>query len=89
MPFFYLVNSLVEIENCKGQRKTTQVKEIISNVFRSCILLAPNELVNIFYFFSVKLGPDYETQEKTGIGLEIISHAVAKLCGKSLKEIRD
>jgi len=42
----------------------------------------------MFYFFCVKLGPDYETHE-TGIGLELLSNAVAKACGKSVKEIRD
>eukprot|EP00347_Sterkiella_histriomuscorum_P013388 403364898 len=75
-------------EQCKGRRSTICIKEIISNVFRSCILLAPEELVDIFYFFAVKLGPDYETNE-TGIGLELLSNAVAKACGKSVKQIRE
>lgn len=60
----------------------------MSNVFRSAIVNRPTELADIFYFFIVKLAPDYEALE-TGIGHEISVKAVAKACGKLPKEIRD
>lgn len=60
------------------------IKEIMANLFRSTILLSPTEMPDLFYFFCVKLGPDYEAPE-TGIGIELLSNAVAKACGKSLK----
>ncbi|CDW77798.1 dna ligase 1 [Stylonychia lemnae] len=88
IPFSFLTNSLCEIEQCKGKRSTQQIKDIISNVFRTTLLLCPEELPDMFYFFCIKLGPDYESNE-TGIGLELLSNSVAKACGKSVKQIRE
>jgi hypothetical protein len=62
--------------------------EIITNVFRSALVNYPSELPDIFYFFIVKLAPDFKAME-TGIGHEISIKAVAKACGKTPKEIRD
>lgn len=76
--------ALTEIEACKGKNSKDAIKEIVGNVFRSTMLLSPKELPDLFYFFCVKLGPDYDSPE-TGIGLELLSNAVAKACGKSLK----
>ncbi len=64
------------------------IKEIIANVFRSAILLSPHELGDLFYFFCIKLAPDYEGLE-TGIGHEILLKSVAKACGKSPTQIRE
>jgi DNA ligase-1 len=79
---------LSEIETCKGKNSKDAIKEIMANLFRSTILLSPRELPDLFYFFCVKLGPDYSALE-TGIGLELLSNSVAKACGKSLKQIRE
>jgi hypothetical protein len=51
-------------------------------VIRSGILLNPSEVPDLFYFFIIKLSPDYEGLE-TGIGHEQVVKAVAKACGKS------
>jgi DNA ligase-1 len=56
----------------------------MANIFRSAIVLSPNELPDLFYFFIVKLAPDYEGLE-TGIGHELLLKAVAKSCGKTPK----
>jgi len=50
--------------------------------------LSPNELADLFYFFCIKLAPEYEGLE-TGIGHEILLKSVAKACGKSPAQIRD
>ena len=84
MPFGFISRALAEIELCKGKNSKDAMKEIVANVFRSTILLHPSELPDLFYFFCVKLGPDYDSPE-TGIGIELLSNAVAKACGKSLK----
>jgi hypothetical protein len=84
LPFSFISRALSEIETCKGKNSKDAIKEIMANVFRSTMLLAPKELPDLFYFFCVKLGPDYDALE-TGIGLELLSNAVAKACGKSLK----
>jgi len=60
----------------------------MSNIFRSAIVNSPAEFHEIFYFFIVKLAPDYEAME-TGVGQEICVKAIAKACGKLPKEIRE
>lgn len=42
----------------------------------------------MFYFFIVKLAPEYEALE-TGVGQELVTKTVAKACGKSVTEIRN
>jgi len=64
------------------------IVEIIANIFRAAIVNCPDELPDLYYFFIVKLAPDYEGLE-TGIGHEISVKAIAKACGKLPKEIRD
>jgi hypothetical protein len=84
MPFSFVSRALAEIEECSGKNSQTVIKEIICNVFRSAIAVNQSELAPLFYFFVVKLAPEYEAIE-TGIGHELLSKAVAKACGKSLK----
>ena len=79
-----MARALSEIEVCKGAYSTDTKKEIVANVFRTSILLNPKELPDLFYFFCVKLAPDYEGLE-TGIGHELLLKSVAKACGKSPK----
>ena len=43
---------------------------------------------DIFYFFIVKLAPDFAAME-TGVGHELSVKAVSKACGKAPKDIRD
>ena len=57
-------------------------------MFRTAIAVNPAELANLFYFFIVKLAPEYEAKE-TGVGQELVLKSVAKSCGKSAKQIRD
>jgi hypothetical protein len=42
------------------------------------------ELSDLFFFFIVKLAPEYESVE-TGVGNELILKSVAKACGKTPK----
>lgn len=59
------------------------MKEIISNIFRCAIANNAKELADLFYFFIVKLAPEYEALE-TGVGNELITKCVGKACGKSV-----
>jgi len=88
IPFLFLVKALQLIEKTEGKGSQTILVEIMSNVFRAALVHRPSELPDLFYFFIVKLAPDYEGLE-TGIGHEISVKAVAKACGKLPKEIRD
>lgn len=84
MPFWFVANALNTIENTSGKNSMTIVKEIIANVFRAAIAVNPAELQNLFYFFIVKLAPEYEGKE-TGVGQELVLKSVAKACGKTPK----
>ena len=67
IPFWFIANCLSEIESCSGKNSQTLIKEIIANVFRTVIAVNPSELADLFFFFIVKLGPEYEAKE-TGVG---------------------
>ena len=56
-------------------------------MFRAAIAVNPAELANIFYFFIIKLAPEYEAIE-TMVGQEMVLKCVAKSCGKNLTQIR-
>ena len=88
MPFWFVAKALIEIENCSGKNSQNIVKEIISNVFRSAIAINSKELSDLFFFFIVKLAPEYESVE-TGVGHELILKSVARACGKTPKQIRE
>lgn len=88
MPFTFLCKAMQLIEKTEGVGSVTIIVEIINNIFRSALMNNPKELADLFYFFIVKLGPDYEALE-TGIGHEVSVKAIAKACGKLPKEIRE
>eukprot|EP00826_Nyctotherus_ovalis_P059787 TRINITY_DN8346_c0_g1_i1.p2 TRINITY_DN8346_c0_g1~~TRINITY_DN8346_c0_g1_i1.p2 ORF type:complete len:222 (+),score=71.01 TRINITY_DN8346_c0_g1_i1:170-835(+) len=88
VPFSFIAASLADIEKCKGGKSKDAIKEIISNVLRSVSLLHPEELASVFYFYIVKLAPDYKSKE-TGVGQEILVRAVAQVVGRSEKEVRE
>jgi hypothetical protein len=67
MPFWFVANALSEIEGCSGKNSQNVVKEIVANVFRTAIAVNPAEIATLFYFFIVKLAPEYQAVE-TGVG---------------------
>lgn len=87
MPFSFVVKALQLIEQTEGKNSRTVIVEIMTNVFRSALVNFPSELPDIFYFFIVKLAPDFEAME-TGVGHEVSVKAIAKATGKTPKEIR-
>jgi len=88
LPFSFVARALSDIEQCSGKDSKDAIKEIIANVFRAAIAQNSSELVELYYFFIVKLAPEYEGME-TGVGHEIVLKAVAKACGKSDQQIRE
>jgi len=77
---------LIELQQGKNSR--TAIVEVMTNIFRSALINFPSELSDIFYFFIVKLAPDFAAME-TGVGHELSVKAISKACGKNPKEIRD
>jgi hypothetical protein len=76
IPMSLVAKACADIEETTGKDSQNLIKEILSNVFRSAILLKPDEMIILFYFFIAKLGPEYEALE-TGIGPEILNNSVA------------
>ncbi len=70
VPFSFMVQSLAEIEKCKGENSKDAIKEIMANVFRSISLLHPQELSSAFYFYVLKLAPEYMSKETGGLRLD-------------------
>mmetsp|Transcript_42246 Transcript_42246/g.30426 ORF Transcript_42246/g.30426 Transcript_42246/m.30426 type:complete len:85 (+) Transcript_42246:689-943(+) len=84
MPFSFVAKALDQIEQCSGKNSQNVIKEIIANVLRTAIAVNKKELEPLFYFFIVKLAPEYEAIE-TGVGHELVLKSVAKACGKTPK----
>jgi hypothetical protein len=53
------------------------MKEILSNLFRSVIMMAPHEMAELYNFLGVRLAPEYEGIE-TNMGIELLMKAIAK-----------
>ena len=83
-----MITALQLIEKQKGKDSRTAIIEIITNVFRSALVNFPSELADIFYFFIVKLAPDFVPME-TGVGDQVLVKAIAVACGKSPREVKE
>ena len=53
------------------------MKEILSNLFRSVIMMAPHEMAELYNFLGVRLAPEYEGIE-TNMGIELLMKAIEK-----------
>lgn len=88
VPFCLITTAFEEVAKCKGENSKDQQKQIISNMFKSIIYLRPDHLIMTYYLCILKLTPDYIPSE-LGIGNEILVKSVAKISGRSEKQIRD
>ena len=66
IPFSFIADALTLIAKCKGENSKDHVKQILANVFRSVAILAKQQFIQLFYFFVIKLAPDYVGKE-TGL----------------------
>lgn len=57
IPYLALAKTLMEIEEISSRLK---IVEILSNYFRSCYVLTPEDLLPSVYLCLNKLGPAYE-----------------------------
>ena len=58
-------------------------------VFRSALINRKEELSDLWYFFTVKLGPDFKENTEMGVGKELIIKAIAKVAGQTPQQIKD
>jgi DNA ligase-1 len=87
IPFSFFVKALEEVSNAKGKNSKNLQKEVLSNLFRSIIVLRPDHLSKCFYLCVGRLAAEHKGIE-LGIGNETLYKAVAKAVGMSEKQIK-
>lgn len=66
VPFCFLTECFDEVSLIKGENSKDKIIEIIGNMFRSILLLTPDQLPLAYYFCILKVAPDYETFNELG-----------------------
>ncbi|XP_031357055.1 DNA ligase 1 isoform X1 [Photinus pyralis] len=84
VPYMALARTLSEIENISARLKTI---EILSNFFRSVIVLSPLDLLPSIYLCLNKLAPAYEGLE-LGIAETNLMKAIAQSTGRTIAQIK-
>ncbi|XP_034182592.1 DNA ligase 1 isoform X1 [Osmia lignaria lignaria] len=84
IPYIALTRTLELIEETSARLK---IIEILSNYFRSVIVLSPNDLLPSIYLCLNQLGPAYEGLE-LGIAETNLMKAIAQCTGRTLAQIK-
>lgn len=84
VPYLAVAKTFQAIEDTSARLKITST---LSNLFRSVIVLSPEDLLPCVYLCLNKLAPAYEGIE-LGIGENILMKAVAESTGRSLQQIK-
>ncbi|XP_051170190.1 DNA ligase 1 [Leptopilina boulardi] len=84
VPYIALTRTLELIEDTSGRLK---IVEILSNYFRSVIVLSPNDLIASVYLCLNQLAPAYEGLE-LGIADTNLMKAIAQCTGQTLAQIK-
>lgn len=87
VPFRLLVDAFEEVSSSKGKNSKNIQKEVMSNLFRSIMVLRPDHLVKCFYLCVGRLCPEHQGVE-LGIGNEMLYKAIAKGVGLSPKQVK-
>ncbi|KAG8188512.1 hypothetical protein JTE90_008077 [Oedothorax gibbosus] len=85
VPYLALAKTLDLIENISGRLKMI---EILSNYFRSVIVLTPEDLLQSVYLCLNRLAPEHEGIE-LGIGELLLMKALAQATGRTTDKIKD
>ena len=83
-PYLAFAKTLQAIEATSGRLKTI---EILSNYFRSVIVLSPDDLLPSVYMCLNRIAPAYEGKE-LGIGETLLMKAIAQTTGRSVAQIK-
>ncbi|XP_013923320.1 PREDICTED: DNA ligase 1 [Thamnophis sirtalis] len=84
MPYLAVARTFEYIEKESARLK---IIETLSNLFRSAIVLSPQDLLPCVYLCLNQLGPAYEGLE-LGIGKTILMRALAQATGRQLDQIK-
>ncbi|KAL4498447.1 hypothetical protein ABPG72_013253 [Tetrahymena utriculariae] len=86
--FGYLCDGFERVNEQEGKNSKALQIEIMSKIFKSIILLKPEQVYAAYMFCILKIAPDYESNE-LGVGREILQKAISNCCGKTVTQIRD
>ncbi|KYQ92159.1 DNA ligase I [Tieghemostelium lacteum] len=84
IPYLVLAKVLEKIEETSSR---LLIVEYLTNLFRSIILLSPNELITAIYLCINKTGPSYGGKE-LGIGESILIKAVSESTGRTMEFVK-
>ncbi|KAI4471205.1 dna ligase 1/3 family member [Holotrichia oblita] len=84
VPYLALARTFEEIEKISARLK---IIDILSNYFRSVIVLTPEDLLPSIYLCLNRLGPTYEGLE-LGIAATSLMKAIAQSTGRTLSQIK-
>ncbi|XP_018325422.1 DNA ligase 1 isoform X2 [Agrilus planipennis] len=84
VPYLALARTLEEIENISARLK---IIEILSNFFRSIIVLSPEDLLPSLYLCLNRIAPAYENLE-LGIAETSLIKAIAQSTGRTVAQIK-
>lgn len=84
-PYIHLARSFSLVENEKGKIKATSM---LCNMFRSLLVLSPEDVLPAAYLCTNNIAPDYENME-LNIGGSIVIAALEEACGTNRSKIRD
>ena len=87
VPFRLLAEAFEEVANSKGKNSKNIQKEVMSNLFRSIIILRPDHLVKCFYLCIGRLCPEHKGIE-LGVGNEMLYKIIGKSVGLTAKQVK-
>ncbi|XP_056912726.1 DNA ligase 1 isoform X2 [Takifugu flavidus] len=84
VPYLAVARTFEKIEEDSGRLRNI---ETLSNLFRSVLLLSPDDLLSCVYLCLNQLGPAYQGME-LGVGETVLMKAVAQATGRQLDKIK-
>ncbi|XP_023761536.1 DNA ligase 6 isoform X1 [Lactuca sativa] len=84
-PYLHLARTFNLVEGEKGKIKATSM---LCNMFRSLLILSPEDVLPAVYLCTNKIAPDHENTE-LNIGGSIVTSAMEEACGTNRLKIRE
>ncbi|KAD4888374.1 hypothetical protein E3N88_20447 [Mikania micrantha] len=84
-PYLHLARTFSLLEDEKGKIRATSM---LCNMFRSLLILSPEDVLPAVYLCTNKIAPDHENME-LNIGASVVSAALVEACGTNKSKIRD
>ncbi|KAK9066931.1 hypothetical protein SSX86_014255 [Deinandra increscens subsp. villosa] len=84
-PYLHLARTFSLLEDEKGKIRATSM---LCNMFRSLLILSPEDVLPAVYLCTNKIAPDHENVE-LNIGGSVVTAALEDACGTNKSKIRD